>query len=95
MPWYGDCMATRKITITVAGDLADAIAAAARDDGVPVSRVFAEAAERELRLRAGRALITEWQAGHGALTPEELALARAELAGADVEALKPSRLPAA
>ena len=59
---YGDCMAARKITITIAGELADAIAAAARDEGVPVSRVYAEAAARELRLRAGRALIAQWQA---------------------------------
>lgn len=80
-------MATRKITITVAGELADAIAAAARDEGVPVSRVYAEAAARELRLRAGRALIAQWQAEHGAFTPEELASARAELAGADAEML--------
>ena len=80
-------MAARKITITIAEELADAIAAAARDEGVPVSRVFAEAAERELRLRAGRALIAQWQAEHGAFTPEELASARAELADADAEML--------
>jgi hypothetical protein len=54
---------------------------------VPVSRLVAAAAERELRLRLGRKLIAEWQAEHGAFTPEELAAARVEMAAADAEAL--------
>jgi cytosine/adenosine deaminase-related metal-dependent hydrolase len=80
-------MAARKFTITMADDLVEAIAAAAREDGIPVSRLIAAAAERELRLRAGRKFIADWQAGHGAFGPDELAAARAEMAAADAEAL--------
>ncbi|WP_331214484.1 hypothetical protein [Plantactinospora sonchi] len=54
---------------------------------MPLSRLVASAAERELRLRAGRAVVQEWQAEHGAFTPEELASARAEMAAADAEYL--------
>ncbi len=80
-------MATRKVTITLAEELVDAISEVAREDGIPVSRVIASAAERELRLRIGRAVIEDWQAEHGQFTPEELAAARAEIAAADAEAL--------
>lgn len=80
-------MAARKVTITLAEDLRDAIAEVAHKDGVPVSRVIAAAGERELRLRTGRAVVEEWQAEHGRFTPEELAAARAEMAAADAEAL--------
>lgn len=80
-------MVSKKVTITLAEELVDAISEVAREDGVPVSRLIAGATERELRLRAGRRLIAEWQAEHGAFTPEELAAARAEMAAADAEAL--------
>ncbi|MGH3343385.1 MAG: ribbon-helix-helix domain-containing protein [Carbonactinosporaceae bacterium] len=80
-------MATKKVTITLAEELLAQISAAAHADGVPVSRLIAAAAEREMRLRFGRELIADWQAEHGAFTPEELAAARAELAAADTEAL--------
>jgi len=80
-------MATKKVTITLPEELAEAIGVAARQAGVPVSRLVASAAERELRLLAGRALIAEWQAEHGAFTPRELAAARAEMAAADAAAL--------
>lgn len=80
-------MATRKVTITLPEELIEAIGTVAREDGVPVSRVIAGAAERELRLRIGRTLIDEWQDEHGRFTPEELAATRAEMAAADAEAL--------
>lgn len=80
-------MATRKVTITIPEELLEAISEVAHEDGIPVSRVIASAAERELRLRAGRAVIEEWQTEHGRFTPEELAAARAEMAAADAEAL--------
>ncbi|MEU1162536.1 hypothetical protein ABZ372_18200 [Streptomyces sp. NPDC005921] len=48
-----------------------------------------------MRLRAGRAVIQEWQAEHGAFTPEELAAARADLAAADAEYLSSSGASAA
>lgn len=80
-------MASKKVTITLSEELVEAISAAAQDDGLPVSRLVASAVERELRLRLGRRLISEWQSEHGAFTAEELAAARAEMAAADAEAL--------
>jgi len=81
-------MATRKVTITLDEDLVDAISRTARETGVPLSRMIASAAEREMRRRIGLAAVAEWEAEHGAVTPEELAAARAELAVADNEYLQ-------
>ncbi|GAA2639977.1 hypothetical protein Adu01nite_75770 [Paractinoplanes durhamensis] len=79
-------MAVRKVTVTLPEELVEALGAAAREDGVPLSRLVANAAESELRRRVGRHLVAEWQAEHGAFTGEELAAARAEMAAADAEA---------
>lgn len=78
-------MATRKVTITLDEELVEAVAVAAREAGVPLSRFIASAAERAMRLHIGRQVVAEWEAEHGAFTPEELAAARAELAAADNE----------
>jgi predicted transcriptional regulator len=78
-------MASRKVTITLDEELVRALTTAARDAGVPLSRLIASAAEREMRLRIGQAVVAEWEAAHGAFTPEELAKARAEMAAADNE----------
>jgi hypothetical protein len=78
-------MASRKVTITLDEELAEALGRAARDTGVPVSRLIAGAANRELRVRIGQAAVARWEAEHGAFTPEELAAARAEMAAADDE----------
>jgi hypothetical protein len=78
-------MATKKVTVTLPQELVDALAAAAREDGVPLSRLVANAAEWELRRRVGRRLIADWQTEHGAFTAEELAAARAEMAAADAQ----------
>jgi predicted transcriptional regulator len=78
-------MATRKVTITLDEDLVAAMALTAREAGVPLSRLIASAAEREMRRRLGQAVVAEWEAEHGAFTPEELAAARAEMAAADNE----------
>lgn len=78
-------MATRKVTITLDEDLVEAVAVAARAAGMPVSRLIASAAEREMRRRIGQAAVAQWEAEHGAFTPEELAAARAEMAAADSE----------
>ncbi|MFJ4002755.1 hypothetical protein ACIPWL_04755 [Streptomyces sp. NPDC090023] len=88
-------MATKKVTITLDESLVEALAGAAEEEGIPLSRLVAGAAERELRLRAGRAVIQEWQAENGAFTPEEIAAARAELAAADVEYIRSSGASAA
>ena len=78
-------MATRKVTITLDEDLVEALTRTARDTGIPLSRLIASAAEREMRRRIGLAAVAEWEAEHGAFTPEELAAARAEIAAADNE----------
>jgi post-segregation antitoxin (ccd killing protein) len=87
---YGPCMAAKKVTITLPEELVEALGLAAREDGVPLSRLVASAAESELRRRAGRQLVADWQAEHGAFTIEELAAARAEMAAADAEAFNVS-----
>nr|MDT0662947.1 hypothetical protein [Micromonospora sp. DSM 115978] len=79
-------MAARKVTITLPDELVAALGVAAREDGVPLSRLLSNAAECELRRRAGRRLVADWQAEHGAFTAEELAAARAEMAAADAQA---------
>jgi len=78
-------MATRKVTITLDDHLVEAMASLARAADVPLSRLIASAAEREMRRRIGLAAVAEWEAEHGSFTPEELAAARAELAAADSE----------
>jgi hypothetical protein len=78
-------MATRKVTITLDEHLVEAMGVAAREAGVPLSRLIASAAEREMRRRIGQAVVAEWEAEHGAFTPAELAAARAEMAAADAE----------
>lgn len=88
-------MATKKVTVTLPEELVEALGAAAREDGVAVSRLVASAAEWELRRRAGRRLVSDWQAEHGAFTAEELAAARAEMAAADAQALSASGSAAA
>ncbi|WP_151771520.1 hypothetical protein [Streptomyces abyssomicinicus] len=88
-------MATKKVTITLDESLVAALASAAEEEGIPLSRLVAGAAERELRLRAGRAVVQEWQAQNSAFTLEELAAARAEMADADAEYLSTSGASAA
>jgi hypothetical protein len=83
-------MATKKVTITLPEELVEALSAAAYEDGVALSRLVADAAKGELRRRAGRRLVADWQAEHGAFTAEELASARAEMAAADAEAFRAS-----
>ena len=84
-------MATRKVTITLDEKLADAMSSAAREAGIPLSRLIASAAEREMRFSLGRRVLAEWQEEHGAFTPEELAAARAEIAAADLEHVQEKR----
>jgi hypothetical protein len=78
-------MATRKVTVTLDEDLVQAMGVAAQEAGVPLSRLIASAAEREMRRRIGQEVVAEWEAEHGAFTPAELAAARAEMAAADAE----------
>ena len=52
------------------------IVAAAAAEGVSVSAWMTEAARRALIVRDGLAAVAEWEAEHGAFTPEELEAAR-------------------
>ncbi|GAB3752271.1 hypothetical protein GCM10028864_29540 [Microlunatus parietis] len=80
----------KKVTVTLPEDLVAALGDAARDEGIPLSRLIAGAAEDELRRRTGRKLLASWQEEHGAFTAEELAAARAEMAAADAQLLASS-----
>ncbi|MFV2008352.1 MULTISPECIES: hypothetical protein [unclassified Micromonospora] len=73
--------------MTLPEELVEALGEAARDVGVPLSRLVASAAESELRRRVGRRLVADWQAERGAFAVEEIAAARAEMAAADAQAL--------
>jgi predicted transcriptional regulator len=73
-------MAARRVTITLDEELADAMTGIARASGVSLSRLIARAAEREMRRRIGLDAVQQGEAEHGAITPQELAAARAELA---------------
>lgn len=80
-------MATKKVTITLDEHLLAELSEVARDEGIPLSRLVASAAEHELRQRIARKVLEEWAAEHGAFTPDELAAAKAEIAAADAEYL--------
>ncbi|MEV4638440.1 hypothetical protein AB0J80_13920 [Actinoplanes sp. NPDC049548] len=88
-------MATKKVTVTLPEELVEALGVAALEDGIPLSRLVASAAERELRRRIGQRLVAEWQAEQGAFTAEELAAAKAEMAAADSQAHSGSATAAA
>lgn len=75
-----------KLAITVDAGVHAKLLRAAEADGLSVSAWMTAAARRALRLRDGLAAVAEWEAEHGALTPQELAAARRRLT--------PSRRPA-
>jgi hypothetical protein len=68
-----------KLSISMPPELGDDIRSAAERAGMSVSAWLAEAAATELRRQAVREFLADWQAKHGAITPAELARARAEL----------------
>jgi len=65
-----------KLAITVDPDVHERVIAAAAAEGVSVSAWMTEAARHALTLRDGLAAVAEWEAEHGAFTPEELDAAR-------------------
>jgi len=65
-----------KLAITVDPDVHARIVAAAEAEGVSVSAWMTEAARHALKLQEGLLAVAEWEAEHGALTPEELDAAR-------------------
>jgi len=72
-------MTVRKLSVALDEDVAAAVAAAARRSGVSLSSWLNHAAENELAIEDGLQAVREWEAEHGALTPEELAAADAVL----------------
>lgn len=73
-------MPATKIAISLDQELAHEIETAAEDEtGGNVSAWMAEAARERLRKRIGRQLVAEYEAEHGAVTPEELAAASRRL----------------
>ncbi len=69
-----------KMAITVDPEVHAGIVEAAAADGMSVSAWMTDAARRALVVRDGLAGVAEWEARHGALTPEELDAARSRLA---------------
>lgn len=72
-------MAVKKLSVALDDTVADQVARAARRAGMSVSAWLNRAAENELAIEAGLDAVKEWEADHGALTPEELAVADALL----------------
>jgi hypothetical protein len=70
-------MARVKRSVSLPGELAEAVEAAARAQGTTVSAWLAQSAAHRLRMDAGRAALAEWEAEHGRLTEAELADGRA------------------
>ncbi len=79
MKMYDRAMVAERITISIDGQLAEALRDAAADDDMNVSAWASEAIEQKLNQRGLRAVIADWEAEHGAFTDEELAAARKRL----------------
>jgi len=69
-----------KRSVSLADEVARAVEAAAREDGVSFSAWLSTAAERQLRIRQGLRGVAQWEAEAGALTAEEIAAGEALLA---------------
>lgn len=72
-------MKVDKLSVSFPGDLGDEIRAAAERSGRSLSAWLGEAARARLRGEALRSALEDYQTGHGAFTPEELAVAEREL----------------
>lgn len=78
-------MKVDKLSISFDPELGDAVRSAAAQAGKPVSSWLAEAAASKLRAEALAEFLAGWEAGHGALTAEEIASAERELGLASEE----------
>lgn len=76
---YDPGVAVERVTVSLEAELATAVRAAADADSQNVSAWLADAARRRLATRGLRAVVAEWESEHGALSDEELALARNRL----------------
>ncbi len=68
-----------KRSVSLADDVAKAVEAAAKEDGVSFSAWLSGAAERQLRVRQGLRGVTAWESDTGPLTAEEIAAGEALL----------------
>lgn len=66
--------------MSLGDEVAVAVEAAAREDGVSFSAWLTSAAERQLRVRQGLRGVAAWESEAGALTAEEIAAGEALLA---------------
>lgn len=62
-----------KRSLSFPSDVFEAVEEEARREGVPISAIVTEATRDWLLIRRGLRAVAEWEAEHGALTPEELA----------------------
>jgi hypothetical protein len=68
-------MTVKKLSVALDGEVAEAAADAASRAGVSLSAWLNDAAENKLAVADGLAAVREWEAEHGAFTPEEIARA--------------------
>lgn len=69
-------MGVRKIAVSLPAELDDAVRRDARESRTSVSGWLADAAERKLRRKHARQVLTEFEARHGKITKAEMAGAR-------------------
>jgi len=67
------------MSISFAPELGEAVRAAAKRSGMPLSAWLADAAAEKLRAEALDRFLAEWESEHGAFTEEEIARAKREL----------------
>jgi hypothetical protein len=68
-----------KRSVSLADEVALAVEAAAKEDGVSFSAWLSSAAERQLRVRQGLRGVAAWESEAGAFSAEELAAGEALL----------------
>ncbi|MGH3833839.1 MAG: hypothetical protein ACRDRS_25935 [Pseudonocardiaceae bacterium] len=81
--------AYERLSVTVPADIAQQVREAADQASETISGWITAAAVHRLRLDAGRALLAEYEAEHGAVTERERAAVDAEIAAA--QATGPAR----
>ena len=74
-------MTVKKLSIALDGEVAAAAGRAAARSGLSLSAWLNDAAENALAIERGLDAVREWEAEHGAFTPEELAEADRVLDG--------------
>ncbi|MEX2228155.1 MAG: hypothetical protein WEB13_00820 [Dehalococcoidia bacterium] len=72
-------MSVDKLSISFDAELGNDVRNAARQSGRGLSAWLADAARAKLRADSFAAFLADWEREHGALTPEELSRAEAEL----------------